>query len=157
MVLVGSPNPVAAQSGSSDSMSLDPERAEQAGFFNEPAVPADPLLHEAVVNGLTTRNRPQLPDDFLLTLRRTRQGEGTILVWEGTRTKLSVAGAHLAQYIILILPYVLPQGEHGISLGGRPSGSPNIYAIYAHTEVAWTPLFSCIGLAVDGDVILNKN
>lgn len=160
--LVGLPGWAGAEDGFNsdpvpDSLRVEQtKRVEQTTYFSESIAPADPRLHEAVVTGLTTGERPELRDDFLLTLRRTRQDEGTIFVWDRALTRTDVAGAHLNEYILFVLPFTLDEGEHRIPFGDASRPLLDNYAIYASTEIGWTPLFSCIGLAIDGVVTLNK-
>lgn len=150
------PNSVDAEDTLHNSVPDDSVRTVQAMYFAEDASPADPRLHEAIINGLTNKNRPKLEDDFLLKLRGIRQGEGSIFVWDRSLTDTSVAGAHLAEYIILVLPFTLPEGEKKILFGDPSQTSTNVYAIYTDTELAWFPILSCIGLAVDGVVTFNN-
>ena len=143
-------------SGNDNDMAAKSLQVDQTIYFSEFAAPADLRLHESVVSGLIKGKRPRLADDFLLRLRRTKHGEGTVFVWDRALESTNVAGAHLNQYIIFVLPTTLIEGEHKVMFGKYSNNPLEIYAIYADTEISWLPLFSCIGVAVDGDVVLNK-
>jgi len=148
--------PGIAEDGQGHAVPSDLERVRQAAYFTERASPADLDLHAAVVGGLATGQRPDLPDDFLLTLRAVTAGEGTILMWERTATKTAVAGAHISRFYMLVMPATMAEGKQEIPLTGGRQSRPDVYAIYGHTEMGWTPLFSCVGLAERGEVVLDR-
>jgi len=148
--------PGIAEDGQRATGPSDLERVGQAAYFIERASPARPDLHAAVVGGLATGLRPDLPDDFLMTLREVAPGEGTILMWERTATKTAVAGAHISRFYMLVMPATTAEGKQKIPLTRGRQSRPDVYAIYGHTEIGWTPLFSCVGLAERGEVLLDR-